>query len=281
VKAGARLAAAFSIALAVGARAAPTASYGHTIGTKFAVPGHDDGFVPQGLAFFEGDLWLSGYLWPLRGAQSCRIYRLDLQGHVKGMRDLPTACRHAGGMAATARRLFVADTHRLIEIDPELVFQPESRGEPIRRAWALIEPVIGSFLAARGDDLWIGSYETSGAPKLWRMPLADIDALPDGAGVSELQAANSIPAPLKSQGAAFAQNGALWVSQSGQRFGRLTQIDAATGQARGRSEAPSGIEGVAFDGSGRMWAVSETGSKRWAQAPSPFPYVYSISVEAR
>jgi hypothetical protein len=277
---GAAVAAALALALAAGARAASVPSYQSTIGAKFAVPGHDDGFVPQGLAFLAGDLWLSGYLWPLAGRQACRIYRLDTRGRVKAARDLPTPCRHAGGIAAAGRRLFVADSHRLIELDPNLLFRPGSHADPVR-VWALIRPVVGSFLAARGEDLWIGAYERRGKPKLWRMPLAAIDALPEGAGISGLQASGAIPAPLTSQGAAFAPDGALWVTQSGQKIGRLTRVDPASGAVRGRSNAPSGIEGVTFDGAGRMWAVSETGSKRWAGARAPFPYVYRIDVTAR
>lgn len=270
---GVPLAAALGLALTLAATA-QTLPNAAAITTRFDVPGHDDGFIPQGMTFHGGDLWLSGYRWPLPGRQACRLYRLDTQGHVTGARDLPTSCGHAGGLAAAGGRFFVADTRRLIEVDPARVF--DTSADPIRRVWPLGKPVDGSFLTARGADLWIGTYATSGAPKLWRVPLAAIDALPDGASISERQATAATPAPLKSQGADFAPGGALWLSQSGQTFGSLTLLDAATGTVLKKVTAPSGIEGIAFDGSGALWAVSETGSRRWAKAPRPFPYVYRI-----
>jgi hypothetical protein len=43
-------------------------------------------------------------------------------------------------------------------------------------------------------------------------------------------------------------------------------------------DAPAGIEDIAFDGAGRLWASSEAGSRRWSAWPTYFPLVFAIDV---
>lgn len=234
---------------------------------RFPLPGLADGFIPQGLTMTGGDILLAGYLWPLPGSQACRVYRLAADtGETKAAQDIHAPCSHAGGLAHASNRLFLADTKRLIELDPRTL--------AATKIWPLAKPLTGSFLAGRDGEIWIGDYLTKGEAKICRIRLSDLDTAGRTLGAEQVSA--TLPIPLKTQGAAFAPDGSLWLSQSGQTFGAITHHDAATGALFATYPAPTGVEDIGFDATGRLWASSETGTRRWSKAKAPFPFIYSI-----
>ncbi len=243
------------------------------IAERHGLPGLDEGFIPQGLTSLNGDVLLAGYIWPLPGPNSCRVYRLDKAGRTTGVQDIPAACSHGGGLAVASSRLFLADTRRLIELDPQKLFGP---ADPVKRVWPLAKPLEGSFLAGRAGEIWIGNYATKGSATIWRLRLSELDRQDESKPLAASASSFSINIPHRTQGAAFAPDGSLWLSQSGQSFGQLTRHNAATGAELARYPAPTGIEDIEFDDEGRLWASSETGSRRWNKAKSPFPFIYRI-----
>ena len=70
----------------------------------------------------------------------------------------------------------------------------------------------------------------------------------------------------------------LWITSSSSRFGLLTRIDPRTGARLASHEMVIGIEDIGFDAAGRLWAVSEAGSRRWLRWPKTFPIVFQLDV---
>jgi UDP-N-acetylmuramoylalanine--D-glutamate ligase len=71
-------------------------------------PGLDQGFVPQGLRFIDGTVYVGAYRSddPGRGTSRCRTYRVDPRnGAVAGTLDLPPQGGHAGGRLQAMARL--------------------------------------------------------------------------------------------------------------------------------------------------------------------------------
>jgi hypothetical protein len=85
------------------------------IGTRIWVPGLDEGFVPQGLTFAEGQILVGVYQSkdPAVPKGPCKVYRVDPQtGNVIGQFDLPKEFGHADGLAyAGSNVLYASDTH--------------------------------------------------------------------------------------------------------------------------------------------------------------------------
>ena len=84
------------------------------------VPNLDGGFVPQGLTVQDGLVYLSGYfsIDPKQGRGPCWVQRIDPgPSTVMGIRVLPAACGHAGGLArGPAGTIYVADTHHVFAV---------------------------------------------------------------------------------------------------------------------------------------------------------------------
>ncbi|MGD9806209.1 MAG: hypothetical protein AB7E81_13120 [Hyphomicrobiaceae bacterium] len=240
-------------------------------------PELDDGFVPQGLTFVEGSLYLGAYQSAERatGRGPCRVFRIDAEtGGVTAKLDLPASCGHAGGLAKGASgHIWVVDTRTMFEIAPTAltVGASNSLGRVVREV-PIEPPVKGSFAAGDGRAIWLGSYERDKPGRLYRIPLAAIDGAAVGAG----QADTSIELPSRAQGAAFDRNGDLWITRSGAAFGELLHLNSATGKTTARYAMPDGIEDVSFDPSGMIWAVSEAGSRRWSNWATHFPVVFRI-----
>ncbi len=244
---------------------------------KLWVPGLDEGFVPQGLTVQDGYVFLSGY-FSIDSKQSrgpCRVYTIDtLQSAVMGIRALPTACGHAGGIArGPAGTIYVVDTHRVFEV--HIVGGPGNSGT-VARTTKLKGKLLGSFAAGSKDALWLGGYRREGdaETRLYRIPHAALDALE----IDETQATASLPLPDRAQGAAFAQDGRLWITRSGSKFGELLRLDPQTGAIEARYDMPAGIEDISFAPDGRLWAVVEAGSRRWNSWTTFFPLVFEIDI---
>lgn len=244
-------------------------------------PDIDLGMVPQGVTVAGDSVLLSAY----NGAHSlprCRVYRIDRRTlAVTGRFDLPPMCGHAGGLAhAGGKRLFVADTEHLFEVDLDKAFDPAGADRAIVRTLSLPFPLRGSFLAYRDGALWIGVYTKAEPGRVLRFPLDMIDAHPQWLELREEQASASLATATRSQGASFDAKGFLWLSQSSSRFGRLQKVDPKTGKVLASYDAVAGIEDLGFDADGMLWAVSEAGSKRWFNWSTYYPVLFSIDVRA-
>jgi sugar lactone lactonase YvrE len=240
------------------------------------VPGLDDGYVPQGVTFVDGAIYLGTYRSedPKQGRGPCRIYRIDPRsGTVTGVLDVPPECGHAGGLArGRPGRLWVADTRAVFEIE----LAPPGGAEigrvlsSIRLAGAL----KGSFAAGSGNALWLGTYSKEPGAKLYKLPF---EQLASAAGpVSERDATAAVALPTEAQGAAFDAAGRLWITRSGSTFGELLQLDPRTGAILKRFAMPAGIEDISFAPDGGLWSVGEAGSKRWLGWKTFFPVVFRL-----
>ena len=239
-------------------------------------PGLDDGYVPQGLTFLDGAVFVGTYRSEdtRQSRGPCRIYRLDPgSGKATGTLDLPPQCGHAGGLARGRKgHIWVADTRDIFEIE----LAPSGPGTLGRvvRSIRLTGDLKGSFAAGTADALWIGNYSKEPGARLYKLPFTKLS--PEAASLSEQDAETSVALPTKVQGAAFDAAGRLWVTRSGSTFGELLHARPATGAVLQRLHMPAGIEDISFDPQGGLWAVSEAGSKRWLGWKTFFPVVFRL-----
>ena len=248
------------------------------MGVRIWSPGLDDGFVPQGLTFTDGAIYVSTYRSedPGQGRGPCRLYRVNAgSGAITGMLDLPQQCGHAGGLArGRAGRLWVADTRAIFEIGLE-----PGDSSAIGRVLASVRltgDIKGSFAAGAADALWLGTYSKEPGARLYKVPF---EKLASGiATLSEQDATGMVILPSEAQGAAFDSAGRLWVTRSGSAFGELLRVDAETGAVQQRFAMPAGIEDISFEPGGRLWAISEAGSKRWLAWTTFFPVLFQLEV---
>ena len=86
--------------------------------------------------------------------------------------------------------------------------------------------------------------------------------------------------PNHARGAAIG-GGGLWITRSDRNWGPL---DPVTGAPQRRYEIAPGTEGIAFGSAGRLWAVSEAGSRHVYDYPflglfEPFfPLVFALDL---
>lgn len=229
-------------------------------------PDLDAGFVPQGLTFSRDELVLSAYRStdPKQSSGRCRLFFImPATGIVQRRIDLPSNCGHAGGVAALPDgRIVVADTHALYTVVGDHVAATTLLGGKLR----------GSFAEGDGTTVWIGSYNKSGDGTLWRLPL-DVLRLP---AIDESHSLASYAIPARAQGLAFDRDGALWLSVSGSQDGALLKFNAVPDRVIARYPMPPGIEDLAVDDHGLIWAVSEAGSIRWSRWPTNYPVLFAI-----
>jgi hypothetical protein len=241
------------------------------------MPGLDDGWNPQGLAFVEGSLLISAYQSDRFGVNRgpCRVFRVDpVNGHETGHFDVPPPCGHAGGLAyAGDGNLYIADTHTLFEVDLARAF---SEPAPPFRIFPLGPELKGALAASGPDEIWLGTYEEDRPGRIFKFDRSILKTLPDRTVLSKDLASVSLAIPSYAQGAALTPSGKLWVSRSEIGWGSLEKIDIARGRVEERYAAPGGIEGIAFGEAGWLWAVSEAGARhnRWV---SPFfPVIFQL-----
>lgn len=242
---------------------------------QFWSPGLNDGYVPQGVTFSGGAVYVAAYksLSKDQGRGPCRVYRLNSEtGAVTGQLDLPAACGHAGGMAkGAAGHIWVADTHDLFEI--KLAAPGAAELGSVVRTVKLTGKVLGSFAAGSNGAIWLGGYDKSPGRQLYKFALST--SKPEW---NEADALAALPVPDKAQGAAFDDNGRLWLTRSGSTLGELVRVDATSGAVLARYAMPAGLEDISFDDKGRLWAVSEAGSARWQTWPTFFPVVFRLDM---
>jgi sugar lactone lactonase YvrE len=253
------------------------------IGPRLWVPGLDDWYSPQGLALVGQNIFVSAYRSDAsrvtRGP--CRVFRIDpASGAETGHFDVPPPCGHAGGLASAGNgKLYIADTHTLFATDLAGAFE----GRPPRFHVIPLGPGVTGGLAASGAEaIWLGTYREDGPGRLYRFPTAALDRITEGAMLNAEDATAALAIPNHAQGAAIDRAGRLWVARSDLRWGELERLDPATGKVEREYKVPPGIEGIAFDGNGRLWAVSEAGARHfydqsWLALVMPFyPLVFAI-----
>lgn len=247
---------------------------------KIWAPGIDDGYVPQGIAWADGAVYLSAYrsMNPKVDKGPCRIFKVAAEdGRTLGQYDLPEGCGHAGGLAYAGKGLLVvADARRLYAIDLSTAFSAGGTSNAIVASVALHGALKGSFADFDGASVFIGAFEKDPAKaKGHLLPLAILDTY-NGKSVDETVATRSIPLPPEAQGAAFDKAGNLWITSSNSRFGQLSRVDIETGQIQSRFKMVIGIEDIAFDDEGQLWSVSEAGALRWNTWSKTFPVLFRV-----
>ncbi|MEW6262828.1 MAG: hypothetical protein AB1641_07100 [Thermodesulfobacteriota bacterium] len=244
-------------------------------------PGIDDGYVPQGVAWSGGAIFLSGYRSndPKIDRGPCRIFKVDPEnGGTLGQFDLPEDCGHAGGLVHVGKGILIAsDTRRLYRIDSAAAFPPGNSSNAVTATVALRGEVKGSFIAFDGA-LFAGSFEREATKAKGHFLPLSVFETHNGKTVDESAAIRSISLPQEAQGAAFDKAGNLWIAASSSRYGLLYRVDGKTGQVATRSEMVVGIEGIAFDDEDRLWSVSEAGSLRWRRWSKTFPVLFRVDL---
>jgi len=252
------------------------------LGHRIYVPQLDDGYVPQGLTSAGQYLFVSSYKpTPDLKANTgpCRVFRIAMAtGQPAGHFDIPPGtCTHAGGLGFAGQgKLFLADTRQLFMIDVDRALA-SGTSEGAARAVKIAGDLRGSYAAFDGKDAWIGTW-TKELPKA-RMFRLDPRLFDDYAGqtVKEDRAVESIPVPLEAQGAAFDRAGNLWVSASNSQWGKLYRLDRQ-GRVQAEYQMPAGLEDLTVDESGRLWGMSESGTRKYLHWETRFPYIFQIDV---
>lgn len=249
-------------------------------------PGLNRGYVPQGLTWARGTLFVGAYhsTEPQTNRGPAKIFAVDPKnGAVIGGFDLPASIGHADGLAATpdGGLLYLADNGRaLYAFDLPRSLQAGvavAVGEPRKLEK---DPALGSnFLSFDGRLLWFGRYSRDDGSA--RLIAADPATL--FAGTKPFRAAEalrSLPLPFHAQGAVFDAKGHLWISASNGRMGRLYRVDTQTGALLAQYEAMAGLEDLARGEDGLLWAVGEAGSQRWNSWTTFYPLLFSFDPAA-
>jgi hypothetical protein len=243
-------------------------------------PALDDGYVPQGLTSAGGSLYVSSYRpTPDLKANTgpCRVFRIAMDsGRIEGHFDIPEGtCTHSGGLAYVGKgKLMLADTYQLflIDIDKALAAGTSAGAAKAVKITGLLR---GSYATFDGRNAWIGTWTKDGTKaRMFRLDARFFDDF-DGQTVKEDRAAGSIPVPLEAQGAAFDQHGNLWVSASNSRWGKLYRLDLQ-GQVKGEYAMTPGLEDLTVDDQGRLWGLSESGTRKYLHWETRFPFIFRI-----
>ena len=245
-------------------------------------PALDESYVPQGLTNADGFLYVSSYK-PMPDLKSntgpCRVFRIEIAtGKTVGGFDIPEGtCTHSGGLAYVGNgKLFLADTRQVFLIDLQKALAAGTSAGA-SRAVKITGELRGSYATFDGKDAWIGTW-TKEQPKarMFRLDPRLFDDY-DGQTVKEDRAVESIPVPLEAQGAAFDKAGNLWVSTSSGKFGKLYRLDRK-GAVLAEYEMVAGLEDLTVDEKGRLWGLSESGTRKYLSWDTKFPYIFQIDV---
>jgi len=246
-------------------------------------PALDEGYVPQGLTATGQHLFVSSY-HPEPDLKSstgpCRVFRIEMaSGRIDGWFDLPQGrCTHSGGLEYVGNgRLLLADTHRLFLIDLGPALETH-KAESSMKSFSLAGALRGSFATFDGHDIWIGTWTRDVTrARMFRLDPRLFDEH-DGGTVSDDLASESIAIPAECQGAAVDRDGDFWLSASNGRWGKLYRV-ARHGEVKAQYEMVAGLEDLALDGSGRLWGLSESGTRKYMNWPTRFPFIFRIEVE--
>ena len=253
------------------------------LGRRLWTPSLDDGFVPQGLTIVGSYVLVSSYR-PMPDLKSntgpCRVFRIEVAtGKPAGAFDLPTGeCTHSGGLAYLGKgQLLLADTKQIFRIDLDKALV-SGKAEGAMRAVKLAGELRGSFAGFDGRDAWIGTWtKEAGKARMFRLDPRLFDDY-DGQTVDEKRGAvESLPIPREAQGLAFDAQGDPWVSASSGSWGKLYHLDRK-GAVKAEFEMVPGLEDIEVDANGRLWGLSESGTRKYMHWPTRFPFIFEIDV---
>ena len=247
------------------------------------VPGLEDGWTPQGLALVGKHALVSSYQDHDTTKPRCRVFRVELAtGATSGFFDMPEPCRHAGGIANIGGGdVVLADTRQDWRVDVEKALAA-GKAEGATRGMIKLGRGFGSaFTFFDGKDLWNGVFVTqkdAADSKVYRLDLGLFDR--EGVNVDKDVPLEILPVPLLAQGGAFDRDGNLWIASSeGPRVSYLYRVDRRTGAAIARFDMPPRIENIVFDETNRLWAISESGSRKYHNGRDvDFPVIFEIDV---
>jgi hypothetical protein len=247
-------------------------------------PALDEGYVPQGLTSAGGFLYVSSYKpTPDLKANTgpCRVFRIEqATGRITGGFDIPAgACTHSGGLAYVGNgKLMLADTRALFLVDLERALA-SGTSAGASKSVKIAGQLRGSYATFDGKDAWIGTWtRDAAAARMFRLDPRLFDDH-DGQTVQEERALESIPVPLEAQGAAFDKQGNLWVSASNGKWGKLYRLDRQ-GRVQAQYEMVAGLEDLTVDDQGRLWGLSESGTRKYMHWDTHFPFVFQIDTGA-
>ena len=257
------------------------------IGTRIWVPGLDEGFVPQGMTFAEGHILVSLYQsTDVNISQGpSRVYRVDPKtGNVTSQFDLPSDVGHADGLAyAGSNVLYVADTHakQIYKLDLEKTIRQGNCNESVLGKVTVDKSMSPAFITHDGKYLWFGRYSKSRSdmPKIFKVdPDSVFKEWPSLNKVFPDMALLNFEIDTESQGATFDKEGYLWLSQSGSKMGKLQKVDPSNGKVLKEYELMAGLEDLAVAPDGKLWSVSEAGTKRWLKWQTFYPLIFEIDI---
>ena len=258
------------------------------IGTRIWTPGLDEGFVPQGMTFSEGQILVSLYQSTevTVGQGPSRVYRVDTKtGNVTGQFDLPSDVGHADGLVyAGSNVLYVADTHakQIYKLDLGKAIRQGNCNESVLGKVTVDKSMGPAFITHDGKYLWFGRYSKkfwSAIPKIFKVdPDSVFKEWPSLNKVFPDMALLNFKIDTESQGATFDKEGYLWLSQSGSKMGKLQKVDPSNGKVLKEYELMAGLEDLAVAPDGKLWSVSEAGTKRWLGWQTFYPLIFEIDV---
>jgi hypothetical protein len=257
------------------------------IGTRIWVPGLDEGYVPQGMTFAEGEILVSLYQSTDVRISSgpSRVYRVDPNtGGITGQFDLPADVGHADGLAYTGNNVFyLADTKgkQIYKIDLAKALSRGNCNEAVLSKIKVNKNMGPAFITYDGKRIWFGQHTKSKSekPKIFQLTPDDFfKEWPTVNNVASNMASLNFDIEVESQGATFDKEGYLWLSQSSSKRGKVQKIDPSNGKVLKEYELMAGIEDLAFAPDGRIWSVSEAGAKRWLQWETSYPLIFEIDM---
>jgi hypothetical protein len=256
------------------------------IGTKIWVPELDEGFVPQGLTFAEGQILISLYQSkdPAVPTGPCRVYRVDPgTGIVTGGFDLPGEFGHADGLAyGGSNILYAGDTHASViyKIDIEKALKDGNCNEAILGKAAVDGATMNpAFLTYDGSFLWFGRHNKTGSKKakVYKVdPGRLFSQQANGDKITPDLAEGGFEIGYEAQGATFDKEGYLWVSYSGSKWGKVQKIDPSKGKVIKEYDLMAGLEDFACAPDGKLWSVSEAGSFKYLNWKTYYPLIFEI-----
>jgi hypothetical protein len=225
-------------------------------------------FVPQAMALDRDTAWVVGYARGADGVRPCRVVHLDLrtdrvlasQSRIVGaVGSRPTHyCRHGGGIALRAGRLWIVEKSKLWFVDPARI----GHSPDALRVWRIHAPVRGSTVIATRHRLGIVPFAKGGHPRLEWYAFEDLfkphvtDLVISSTGPKEVAPRSSAPVPTYVQGALRGPTGKLYLTRSSTRCGEIVRRDGH------RVAFIPGAEQIALGPRGlRLWAVSESGAR--------------------
>ena len=272
-------------------------------------PKLDDGYDPQGLTYLNGTLFVSAYQTENTKNAECRVFAVSAtDGTQTGYFDLPTTCKHAGGLTMMDKEggkdiLVLADTYALYKIDlSKALANNTATGEALLAVVYLSSTadtkgllMKGSFIDFDGTNLWIGTSESDNAENALAYQLdANLFSSYNGQTVSRATpnlVKSIIPIPMIANGMTFDADKNLWITSSRSTVGILYKLDRTKG-CKASSETkciipgtttspphynvPIGTEDMSFDEEGQLWTVSEAGCKNYPHWDYSYPLVYRI-----